>query len=414
MMLLNRLNFFQPANFNLASAGILGTTQKVTLDRTWPIEEILLIVHGTLAATALTKAASTTTTNLLDGIAGIVKRVNLSVNDPIAGKPRTVVDFSGAGLLEYCQFAGLNLDAGTLEAVRTQNTSLGIPASSNVRITYRIPLVHPLIADPLRTRMLLPVHLYQQDPVLTVDFASNANGTELGAGAGSIFTTCVAELVLIRRNITAALDAQILKTGGYIEQDLLENPFNFGTGVSGEQRVPLNLPGYYTNVLLRQYLGGTALSRAEIDQTSTIGSESRWRLETGGSVIREWRWKHLRVINDWSRPLNGLASAITFVAPTSGTGATIPNNPAFYPGSGVTAATTLYQPNATAMLDFLTDGLDSAAELGSVLDCYTPASRGLKMEVIGPIASVLTNSTILFVGGHRITSPDISAFQSVR
>jgi hypothetical protein len=416
MMLLNRLNFFQPQAFNVASSGIWGTTQKVTIDRSWPLEEIVLIVNAKLNSTALTKTAATTV-NLLDGIAGAIKRVNLSVNDPIAGRPRTVVDFSGAGLLEYAQLTGLNLDTATLEAIRTHNTTAGIAASSQIQITYRIPLVHPLIADPLRTRMLLPVHLYQQDPVLTVDFASSASGTEIGTGGSPLFDTAVSsscELLLLRRNISASLDAQIQKTGGYIESDLLEFPFTFGVGVSGEQRVPLNLPGYYLNVLQRQYLGGTNFTRAEIDQTTTLGSESRWRLETGGSVIREWRWKHLRKINEWSQPRAGLNSTITFVAPTSAGSPTVALNPGFFPGSGAATSTNLYFPAATTMLDFLTDGLDSANELGSVLDCYTPASRGLKMEIIGPIASVSSNSSVLYVGGHRITSPDISQWQAVR
>ena len=453
MMLLNRLNFFQPPQFNVASSGILGTTQKVAIDRTWPLEEIVIIVNATVNGTGLSRlggAAGPQTTVQTDGLFSLVKRVNLSVNDPIAGKPRTVVDFTGRGLVEYAALTGLNIDSATLDALRDQNvldaqttTAVVTPTAKVYRIAYRIPLVHPLIADPLRTRMLLPVHLYQQDPILTVDFGSNATGTEIAAGAATLFTNVTAELVLIRRNITASLDAQIQKAGGYIESDLLETPFAIGTGISGEQRIPLNLPGYYLNVLMRQYYGGNAtlgtfMQRQVLDQSGTgttlagastggNGSESRWRLETGGQVIREWRWKHLKIINDWSRPLNGpasnfasLSTVFPFVSSGQGAYAGIPAAgvgtvvlPSADPG-GMMQVNTSFNPACSAILDFLTDGLDSANELGSVLDCYSPASRGLKMEVIGPVQSATTNASTIYVGGHRVTTPDISQWQVVR
>lgn len=422
MMLLQRKNFFTPPQFNLASAGCLGTTQRFALDRTFPIEEILLHIDVTNGATGPTPriGASSSGQPGLDALLGIIKRVNLSVNDGI--QPRSVVDFSGIGLLEYAQKVGLNWDAATTEAVRLWQISIQLAAatayanSNTWRYTIRIPMVHPLIAEPLRTRMLLPVHTFPADPILTIDFESGTNMYS----AGSVSALAVT-VDLIRRDMSAAVTAEILKSGGFIRADLLEAPVTIGTGISGEQRFPINTPGSYMNLLFRQYLGGATMTRDVLDQTTTFGSESRWRLESGGIVIRDWRWKQLKVINELSMPKpfviapgGGLfvaassAGAVTTAFPPCHppdiTGA-IPNASAV-PSAGD-------RPAASTLMDFLTDGLDSAAELGSLLDTNLPARTGLKMECIGPVASVATQGSILYIGGHRLFD-DLSKWQAIK
>jgi hypothetical protein len=257
------------------------------------------------------------------------------------------------------------------------------------QITYRIPLVNPCIGEPLRTLMLLPIHRHPQDPVLSIDFEAAANMYS----AGSLSALSV-EVVLIRRAVSQAQDAAIVAAGGYIPFDLMESANVIPLGVSQETRFPLATPGSYLNLVFRQYLGGASVTRSPVDAVTTFGSESVWRLETGGNVLHQWRWKHLRAINQFTSPEN---STNQTYSPRIG---------------GVVAAGTLWTPAASVMLDWLGDGLtgDASNELGSVLDCNLPTLTGLKMEVVGTPASVATNASTLFIGGHRLYG-DLSQWQ---
>jgi len=381
-MLKQRLNFLTPSNFALSGAGILGTTQKVALDRNWPIEEIVLVLGGTVGTAY--------TTVLVDGLLKLVKRVNLSINDGV--QPRSVVDMSGVGLLEYASLAGLNLDRSTLGALALSQGST-IAISNVFRISYRIPLVHPSITEPLRTRMLLDVQNHPQDPILTVDFGASAD-----VGATGVITPLICELILVRRHMDAKLNQDILKSGGYIPCDLMEQALTLpASTTNGEARAQIATPGQYLNLFFRQYLGGASVvARDVVDAVGTVGSETRWRLESGGSVLREWRWKHLQIINDFSRVANHVNQTYA------------PN----FAGA-LAAATTLYQPASSTMLDFLTDGLNDANELGSLLDCNLPAQSGLKMELIGNYTTGATAGSAINFGGHRLFG-DLSRWQALK
>lgn len=422
MYLEQRQNFFNPPSFNLSTNTILGTTQRWAIDRTWPIEEIQITLNFDVTTGFTT--TNSTTPDMYDNLLAILQHVNLSINDGV--RPRSVVDCTGVALLEYAVQAGLNIDEATLNAVAISNNPVGalaVPVGV-YQITYRIPMVDPMIDEPLRTRMYLPVHTYPQDPVLTLQFNTLAGMSATGTGA---IGTVRCDVVLIRRVPTAASEALLRKTpgsnpNGYIDFDLIESVTAFPLGVATEQRIALPVPGSYMNLLFRQYKGGAApLTRnktVDVDVGDTIannlGQETRWRLETGGTVIREWRWKHLRNMNDCSRPIvPQLLSPLTpFVAsasagsPTSALTAT----PANFPG-GLVSSTANYRAGTSVMMDFLGDGVGSGAnELGSVLDCNTPANNGLKMEVVGTIASVATNPSYMFIMGRRLFG-DISNWQ---
>lgn len=427
MMLPQRKNFFTPSQFAIASAGVLGTNQKYALDRTWPIEEIILHVDVTLGAAGATPRTGSTAQIGLDALLGVVKRVNLTINDGV--QPRSIVDFSGVGLLEYAHKVGLNIDAATLEAIRLWQLQVVYPNNLKLRYSIRIPLVHPLITEPLRTRCLLPVHIFPQDPILSLDFESSSNMISAGAVSAVVVT-----VDLIRREMSQQTTKDILANGGFIASDLIETPFSVGTGISGEQRFPVPLSGKYLNLLFRQYLGGATVSRSELDQVTTYGNESKWRLESGGVAIRDWRWQQIRVINQWSQVLNGCSqsgllvpgSTAPFWVAASSAGAVTTAMPVQIPSPSIegflnndAAATPLqtgtFRPASSCLLDFLTDGLDSANELGSVLDCDFPAQSGLKMEVVGPVASVATAASTFFMGGHRLYGNEIiKRFQAVR
>jgi len=431
MYLEQRYTMFNPPAFNLPTNTILGTTQRWSIDRLWPIEEIVIWVNFDVTTGFTT--TSPTTPDMFDNILSLVQHINLSVND--GRQPRSVIDCTGVAMLEYCSQVGMNLDQATLTALAISGNvtgALAVPVGK-YQMCYRIPMVNPLIGEPMRTRMFLPVHTYPQDPVLTLQFNTLAGMSATATGA---IGTIRVDVQLIRRTPTPGSEAFLRKTGtsptGYIDWDLIETPFALPLGVATEQRLAIPVPGNYLNLLFRQYKGGAAVSRAvpvDVDVGDSIannlGLETRWRLDSGGVTIRDWRWKHLRTINDWTRPAMVLAplSAVIATTPTpenqgfvgvASAGAVtsqLSNQPANFP-IAPQAATTNYRAGTSCMIDFLGDGVtgDGGNELGSLLDCNTPANTGLKMELIGTPASVATNPSFIFVMGQRLFG-DISPWQ---
>lgn len=378
MMLKKRNQFFNPPT--MQGITVQGTPQTFEIPNTQPIEEITVLVSGTVGGTALTLTG-------VDNILSLVKRIVLSVNDGV--QPRSQVDFSGVGLLEYASQVGLNLDRSTLETVRLSKGAT-VAANMGFRIGYRIPIVHPMVTEPLRTRMLLPCHTWAQAPQLRLEFANAAEMYSAGA-----LTGLTVEVIVKYRVMPADLTKSIIGGGGFIPSDLIETPYTIATGVGGEQRFPIVTPGQYMNAMIRTYLGGATVTRDVIDQVTTVGSESRWRIESGLAVLTEFRMKHLQTENDQSRVANVLSQT---------------SSPNF---SGAVAANTSWQPAASVLLDFMTDGLDSADELGSLLDCNIAPQAGLKMELVGNVANVATNGSTIYIGGHRLFG-DLKKWQAVR
>lgn len=415
MYLEQRVTPFTPPQFNLSTNTILGTIARWQIERTWPIEEILVQVNFTVT-TALAPTprgnAALTTPDIFDNIMQLVSRITLSVND--RSQPRNVIDVSGVGLLEHVSQSGFNLDTATLELLGSSqaNGAPNIPTGAYT-LTYRIPMVFPGIGEPLRTRMYLPVHKMLQDPILSLQFNTLAG---MGFTAGAIGAVFV-DTVLIRRLPTAASEQLLASTNdpdnpnpyGYIDFDIIETPYSIAPGIGTEQRFALPIPGNYIALTCRQYLGGAAISRNVIDNSGIgsttgtgFGAESLWRLESGQIVIRNWKWKHLRTINDYSRPQVGNGFAAFVAAASAGSPTSALNiNPNF---PDVRIASTNFRSAGSTQLNFLTDGLsgDSGNELGSLLDCNTPNNNGLKMELIGTPANVATNASYLYVVGHRL------------
>jgi len=108
-------------------------------------------------------------------------------------------------------------------------------------------------------------------------------------------------------------------------------------------------------------------------------------------VDREWRWHDLQTLAEMQQSANALITStgtLTFATFGGAVGA-----------SGVANA----KPAASVLINYLTDGFsgDNATELGSALDCNTPANSGLKMELVGTPANVATNASYLFTMGRR-------------
>jgi hypothetical protein len=410
MILQQRHNMFFPPQFVGSVSGannspLLGQTQKFQIDRSYPIEEIRVHVNFTVNTGGLTLPTSPTTTDAYDNVLTLLQHVNLSVND--GKQPRSVVDCDGIALLEYQLAAGVNVDRGTGEVMAYSQTTT-LPAG-NYKLVYRIPLVETWIGEPLRTQMYLPVHTYPQDPVLTLQFQ---NATNMYSAGNINFVS--AEIQLVRRVPTLASEKYV-KTkiasnpNGYIDFDLIETQFAIPVGTSSETRLALPIPGQYATLLCRHYLGGSAITRKEIDNGATgtsFGNENRWRLESAQVTIREWRWKHLLAELQMNQPGVAILNPAVFVAATSaGSPTTALQNqqPIFgRAGGGIPSGSGFDYANSV-LLNFLTDGMsgDDAVELGSLLDCNTPANAGLKMEIVGTPTNVATNASYLKILGRR-------------
>lgn len=427
MFLPQRFNKFAPPQFIGTVAGavnspILGTTQKWPIPRTWPIEDILIRVNFVVNAGGLTLVTNPQTPDQYDNILQLLQHVNLQTND--GKQPRSVVDCSGIALLEYQEHGGENVDISTRNIMAL--CQLPILPAGNYTLTYRIPCVDDSVAEPLRSRLYLPIHTYPQDPVLTLNFqAANAIYT-----AGNINSIMV-DVLVVGRQVTPQSEMALQKSAGtnpngYIDWDLIETPFLIPVGSAAAQRFALPLPGSYTNLQFRHYLGGANIARKEIDNGaigSSFGNENRWDIETAANAIREWNWPQLRILSEMSQAVcpfmqgqPGVALGGLFAAPTSAGSPTVQlaamiNQLMPLAGGGIPAGQSFRYSNSVWM-DFLSDGKsqENAKELGSVLDCNTPANTGLKMEIVGTPTNVATNASQLLVMGRRFFG-DLSNWQ---
>lgn len=413
MFLPQRFNVFSPQQF--AGAGLLGTTQKFPLPRTWPIEDIYVRVNFTVSV-ALALTTNPTTPDQYDTILQLIQHINLSVNN--GTQPRSVIDCSGVALLEYQEHDAQNIDIGTRMVMGQSQTGGLQPA--NYTLVYRLPMVDNSVGEPLRSRMYLPVHTYPQDPVLTLTFQNAATMYSTGTISGITVTVLV-----VGRQVTPGSEKTLQQSAstnpnGYFDWDLIETPFIVPLGSGAPIRLALPLPGSYSNLMMRHYLGGATMTRKEIDNGATgssFGNENLWDIETAANAIRQWRWQDLRYLAEMSQVIvpvgiNGLFGSTASGSYTGGTSlAAMPNMLLPMAGGSIANGTGFRYANST-WLDFLTDGQgeDVARELGSVLDCNTPANTGLKMEIVGSPTNVATNASQLNIMGRRIFG-DLSKWQ---
>ena len=404
MFLKQHKRFYYPSQFQSGSVGggknasILGSTIRTGIDRNWAVEEILLFVNFHTSG-AMTPLPSPTTPDQTDNILSILQHVNLTINDGI--KPRTVVDCSGISLLEYQAAFGQDVDQATafLAAVSQQTGSTSIPSGWNTA-TYRISCPPTRMGESLRSRLYLPIHKHPQDPVLTLTFSPITN---ISATAATYIDAVNVEMMVLYREPTVSSEAVLAASGkkaglsnpwGYLDWDRLEVPFAISLGTAKETAFDLPIPGAYSELLFRHYLGGSTLTRAAIDGSDAPGTvipglEPRWRIETQSFVEQEWRWKHLRGFGEMNKP----------------TPVFIPSTGTLYAGQfngGLVGGN--FRSSASVGLDFLTDGLsgDNGTELGSLLDTNKASAANAKMQIIGTPASVASNASYLYTFGTRI------------
>jgi hypothetical protein len=418
MILGQKLSTVQDSRLALTAASFPQQTIRLPLDRAWPLEELWIGVQVTIGATLIAGAASMLFYSLLN----ILRRITLEVTDDKG--PRNVVNVTGPGLLGLIANEGLSLDACTAHVVQCLNQQL-FPGTGRYRIWYRIPFVHPMVTGKLRPKMMLPIHLHAQDPALTLDFAP---ATEIFTGVANPFTAANVEVVMVRRDWPKEMaDAVNAETKGnpidwFIKSDIQETIYALAASLSNsQQRFALSLPGQYSGLYIHHLKGGAQGTLEDLSGSTTVGTESNWTLESGQVPIRSWRQKQLKAINETSKfygpsgfPNLNLFTAATPGLVTSGT-AVVSATSLMVANSGFGAPLEVGQgigQPAQVFHDFISDGINDADELGSLLDCNIPQLSGLKMEVVGNVttpAGAAQSSSVQLVG--RRFYGDLRAYQ---
>jgi len=258
----------------------LGTTVRIPIDRTYPIESMYLKLDFTVTGDAAT--------NNPDAIQAIVQSLVLSVNDGF--RQRNVVNISGPGLLEYNYNVIGNLDRLTLAGVDDI-------AAQAYTLTFPIFCAHPQISDPIGSFLLLPVIKYPNDPVLEVRLATQAQ-MDVNATPTFAVSAGVDMELIINRRIVNVTDFP------YVDWELTELEQLF-PATGDNQRVEVPAPGSYTGQLYRGYTSASARG----DITAAGG---HWRIESLGVVLRRWKMDHLLVQNDNSKVVTQTAARFRY------------------------------------------------------------------------------------------------------
>lgn len=317
-MLFQKRQDFLPQTTGVLIGGVV--TKELT--REFHIESIFIklvaVVNGAIA------------TATADGLLGLLKRVQLQISD--GSRTRNVVDISGRALIEYAYLAIGVLDRGTW-AAKDQT------ATATYTITYPIFFALPQISDPIGSAFLLPAPRFNQNPVLTMTIANQAD-VDAHATPTFTFSSLTIDVIVNRRQVNIVdfptLDHEFAEASVAYSATLVS------------QLYELQVPGSYTMVALRAYTSATARGDVMI-----AGGE--FKLQLLGNVIRRFQLANIQIENDYS------------VAPQAATGA----------GSFFTG---LYA------LDFLTDRIgQDAGELGSVLDANVLAGLGARLQLLQDI-----------------------------
>lgn len=305
---------------------VLGQTFTQELTREFHIEAVYIRLTAVCSANIATGTA--------DGLQGLLKNVTVQVSD--GSRTRNVVQTSGRALLELAREY-----VGTLDRDTEQSKDVTSTSGNTYTITYPIFFAHPQVSDPIGSLMLLPAPRFNSNPVITCTIASQADIDGSGTATFAL-TSLKADMVVVRRQVT-------IKGFPSIDTELVETTVAYGTSAAN-QTYDLQVPGYYTGILLRCYTSATA--RGDV---STAGGE--FKLSLLGNVIRRFRLVDIQYENDYTQ----YPSVIT-------TGVGSPYAGAYY-------------------LDFITDRVgQDANELGSLLNTNPLAGIGAKLQLIQDIA----------------------------
>jgi len=402
---------------DLVAANFPAQTKRITLPRSGPIEAIFVIVQVTLGANL---------NNFVSfGLLNILKRVTLNINDGTGAYD--CIYCSGPGLVSLAHLEGIGLDRSTQMALHqslSNNTrpteNPNIPSGSIHRIVYPIFAPHPTLTEWLRLRSCIPTHRHVQDPVITLDFAP---ATEI-QGAANPFSAANVEILVLRRDMPQALDTEIVNTGGYIRWDVRETAYDIAASTNNtEKRFAIPGPGEYASLQMNMIRGAAILTPGDLSASTTIGSESTWRLEAAGNAQRFWRMKHRQILNDFNRAtdqpfrMHPFMDDISTVSNLGVTGGAPPvwvtakmvGGPTQF-GGALAAGLAVQDPGCVGF-DFLSDNFSGANELGSCLNANFP-SDAIKWELVGTVTSPANQVSTINLIGRRYRD-DITRWKRV-
>lgn len=308
-------------DFLTADTGLsLGASVTKKIPREFMLESLIVRVSVTVSGVMATANA--------DAIQNILKRVRLTASD--GARTRTIVDCSGAGLLEW----QANVAQNSLDT----NTSVGGNSATTYQIDYPVNFAPPNMADPIASNLLLPLNRFNDDPSLELQFASQA---DMDTNAAKTFAVSAlsARVILNKRFVG-------LKNWPTFDTELIEATTAFSTDAAN-QEVELPSPGSYTGLLLRGYLDTD--TRGDISQT-----DGEFKIQLLGVNNRRFRLDDIEQENYFSRnPNAGTAGIFT----------------------------------GSYYVDFLSDKVGATSpDFGSVLDVNLAVATGARLKLIGDIA----------------------------
>lgn len=221
----------------------VSPSQTVTVGNTlqFPIKRDFAMEGFMLKIVAVTSAAAATIAP--EGIFSLVQRLRLVVND--GGSSRNVLNADGMSVVQrHLQYGG-NLDTATLSAY---SAAFGGTTTYTIRIPHFIP---PLsIEDPIRSAFLLNLPRFNADPVLEVQFGTQAQ-MDTNATPTLAFSSITVSLVTFKRFVRTDawrfIDTDFLTSDVSFTQNLAQQPYN------------LPVPGYHFAIGARPYSSATAL-----------------------------------------------------------------------------------------------------------------------------------------------------------
>lgn len=357
-----------PAAFQPAAADtddLFGKGFTVELDRENPIENIIIDLNMIVSTAFATPTA--------DFVFNLIKNIQLYCQTP--KRSGNIVDTTGMFLIEYWEQLNGQSDRWTNSAMAECNKATPTIQVASHRLRYVIPLLHPLFDGPLALLGTLNAHEHASKPQLKIQF-----GTITDCGSAGAVSDFRASVFTQRRALSGA-DKQSL-AGQFLDFDLVENVLQCPLSYAGKIEAPINGPGGLANLMLRHYLGGAAVTRADISGQPTASGkeETLWTLAENNQPFTEFPMHLLQCVNDWSRCKDSGRAA--------------------QPGDTLAAATQGHGPHSV-MYDFLSDHGRPITDLSTLLDLDGPFRRGTQVKLVGTCASAATNASKLYYGGHR-------------
>jgi hypothetical protein len=214
-----------------SSAVTPGQNLTIEIQRDFHLESLEVVVSGTI---------STLGTLTADGLAALVRRIQLTVND---GNSRNPVDITGRGLLEYNNQVGISMDRASVLAINQSGTGA-------FELRFPVFFAHPQLIDPLRAITLLPTPRYASNPTLNLQIGALADVGATFAITGNLSVRVVRRMRVVDMPSFVTRDTELYETSTIF-------------GATGpNQNVEIPVPGFYTGILARTY--NTAGARADI------------------------------------------------------------------------------------------------------------------------------------------------------